>query len=70
MDPYAKPNESKVGAARPKIEHTGNVVDTWTREDRKKQKEEVKAERRAIKKAARQNLKRQLLEELDENRDR
>ena len=70
MDPFAKPNERKIGAARPKIIHTGNIPDTRTPQDRKKQKEEVKAERRAIKKAARQNLKRQLMEELDENRDR
>lgn len=67
MDPYAKPNERKVGAARPKISHTGGEADTRTRQDRKREKEEVKAERRAIKKAARQNLRRQLMEELDES---
>ena len=66
MDPYARPNERKIGAARPKIEHTGNVADARTAQDRKKQKEEVKAERRAIKKAARQNLKRQLEQELEQ----
>ena len=65
MDPYAKPNERKVGTARPKISHTGGETDTRTPQERKRQKEEVKAERRAIKKAARQNLKRQLLEELE-----
>ena len=65
MDPYAKPNEKKIGSARPKISHTGNVADTRTPQERKRQKEEVKAERRAIKKAARQNLKRQLSEELE-----
>jgi hypothetical protein len=65
MDPYAKPNERKTGAARPKISHTGNVSDIRTSQERKKEKEEVKAVRRAIKKAARQNLKRQLLEDLD-----
>jgi hypothetical protein len=67
MDPYAKPNERKVGAARPKFTHTGGVADPRTRQDRKREKDEVKAERRAIKKAARQNLKRQLRDELDEN---
>lgn len=66
MDPYARPNERKIGIARPKIEHTGNVADTRTRQDRKKQKEEVKAERRAIKKAARQHLKQQLQDDLNE----
>jgi hypothetical protein len=67
MDPYAKPNEHKVGAGRPKISHTGCVVDTRTRQDRKKEKEEVKAERRAIKKAARRHLKQQMLDELKED---
>ena len=65
MDPYAKPNERKIGSARPKIAHTGRVADTRTPQERKRQKEEVKAERRAIKKAARQNLKRQLMQDLE-----
>jgi hypothetical protein len=66
MNPYAKPNERKVGASRPKIVHTRGDADARTRQDRKREKEEVKAERRAIKKAARQNLKRQLGEELEQ----
>ena len=66
MDPYAKPNERKIGAARPKISHTGRVADTRTPQERKHQKEEVKAERRAIKKAARRHLKKQLVDELKE----
>ena len=66
MDPYTKPNERRVGAARPKISHTGSAVDTRTPEERKKQKEEVLAERRAMKKAARRHLKKQLLDELEE----
>ena len=66
MDPYAKPNERKIGTARPKISHTGTTADVRTRQDRKREKEEVKAERRAIKKAARQNLKRQLQDELND----
>jgi hypothetical protein len=67
MDPYAKPNERKVGPARPKISHTGSAADPRTRQDRKAEKEAVKAERRAIKKAARRNLKQQLLDELDQS---
>jgi hypothetical protein len=65
MDPYAKPGERKTGTSRPKISHTGNVVDPRTRHDRKREKEEIEAERRAIKKAARQHLKQQLQDELD-----
>ena len=68
MDPYAKPNERKVGVARPKISHTGGTADTRTRQDRNREKQEVKAERRAIKKAARRHLKRQLLDELEGKR--
>jgi hypothetical protein len=65
MDPYAKPNERKIGTGRPKISHTGGVADTRTPQERKRQKEEVKTERRAIKKAARRHLKKQLLEDLN-----
>ena len=66
MDPYAKPNERKVGAARPKISHTGSAADTRTPQDRAREKQEVRSERRAIKKAARRHLKQQLLDELSE----
>ena len=66
MDPYAKPTERKTGAARPRIFHTGNVADTRTRQDRKNEKEAIKAERRAIKKAARRHLKQKLMDELNE----
>jgi hypothetical protein len=66
MDPYAKPNEPKVGQGRPKIAHTGGTQDTRTRQERKAEKEAVAAERRAIKKAARRHLKQQLLNELEE----
>ena len=65
MNPYTKPNERKVGAARPKISHTGSAEDTRTRQDRKAEKQAVAAERRAIKKAARRHLKQQLLDELE-----
>jgi len=66
MDPYAKPKERNIGARRPKIRHVSQSVDPRTRRERQAQKQEVAAERRAIKKAARQHLKEQLLRELDE----
>ena len=67
MDPYAKPKERKVGAKRPKISHLPSEIDRRTRQDRQAEKHAVAAERRAIKKSARQNLKQELLEELEEN---
>ncbi len=66
MNPYAKPNERKVGAQRPKISHLPGEIDKRTRSERRADKQTVAAERRAIKKAARRNLKKQLLDELDE----
>jgi hypothetical protein len=66
MDPYAKPNERKVGAKRPKISHVASDVDKRTRQDRQAEKQAVIAERRAIKKAARRDLKQQLLSELED----
>ncbi|MEY2554986.1 MAG: hypothetical protein QOF93_130 [Verrucomicrobiota bacterium] len=65
MDPYAKPNERKVGASRPKISHLPSEIDKRTRNQRRAEKQAVAAERRAIKKAARRNLKKQMLDELD-----
>ena len=67
MDPYAKPNERKVGAQRPKISHLPNEIDKRTRSQRRAEKQAVAAERRAIKKAARQRLKEQMLEEFEED---
>jgi len=64
MNPYAKPNERKVGPRRPKISHLPKDIDTRTREQRQAEKEAVAAERRAIKKSARRHLKQQLLDEL------
>ena len=64
MNPYARPNERKVGSNRPKIVHTGAAQDLRTPQQRKAEKETIAAERRAIKKAARRDLKRQLLDEL------
>ena len=66
MDPYAKPKERKVGAGRPKIVHLPKSVETRTRRERQAEKQAVAAERRAIKKAARRRLQRQLLDELEE----
>jgi hypothetical protein len=65
MDPYAKPEERKTGAQRPKIRHVPHSVEPRTQRERKAEKEDVAAERRAIKKAARQYLKEQLLREVE-----
>jgi len=64
MDPYAKPKERRTGENRPKISHLPADVDPRSRKDRKREKQAVADERRAIKKAARQELKRKLREEL------
>ena len=66
MDPYARPNERKVGAQRPKITHLPSAVETRTRQERQAEKQAVVAERRAIKKSARRHLKKELLAELDQ----
>jgi hypothetical protein len=66
MNPYAKPNERKVGAQRPRVSHLPTDIDTRTRKQRQAEKEAVAAERRAIKKSARRYLKQQLLDELPE----
>ena len=65
MDPYAKPNERRTGAQRPKISHLPRQLEKRTRRDRLAEKEAVAAERRAIKKAARRHLKEQLRSEFD-----
>jgi len=67
MDPYAKPNERKIGANRPKISHLPSEIDQRTRNQRRIEKQTVAAERRTIKKAARRNLKKQLQDELTED---
>ena len=66
MDPYAKPNERKVGRQRPKISHLPSKIDSRTRKQRQAEKQAVAGERRAIKKSARQDLKKNLMEELEE----
>jgi hypothetical protein len=63
MNPYAKPNERKVGARRPKISHLPRNADIRTRTQRRAEKEAVAAERRAIKKSARRHLNEQMREE-------
>jgi hypothetical protein len=65
MDPYAKPKERKIGANRPKVSHLPAKIDKRTRQDRKAEKQAVAAARRAIKKSARQDLKKKLEEELE-----
>ena len=67
MDPYAKPNEQKIGARRPKISHLARDVDTRTKQQRQAEKQGVAAERRGIKKSARRHLKQQLLSEMQGN---
>ncbi|PYL49324.1 MAG: hypothetical protein DMF40_02460 [Verrucomicrobia bacterium] len=66
MNPYAKPNERKVGAQRPKLSHLPRNIDSRTRTERQAEKEAVAAERRAIKKSARRHLKQQLLDDLED----
>jgi len=65
MEPYAKRKERKVGADRPKISHSPADVGHRSRKDRQREKQAVRDERRAIKKAARQELKRKLSNELE-----
>ena len=66
MDPYAKPKERKVGADRPKINHLPQAAEPRTRRERQMEKDAVAAQRRAIKKAARRHLKRELLRDLED----
>ena len=66
MNPYAKPNERKVGAQRPQVSHLPRNIDTRTRKERQAEKEAIAAERRAIKKSARRHLKQQLLDEFED----
>lgn len=66
MEPYTKRNERRVGAKRPKVSHLPPGSDQRTRTDRQREKQAVADERRAIKKAARQELKRKLRDELEQ----
>jgi hypothetical protein len=65
MNPYARPNERKVGPKRPKITHAPPGVDRRARHDRQAEKQAVLDERRAIKKAARRHLEKELEQELE-----
>src|SRR5207247_9457698 len=67
VDPYAKPEERKVGSKRPKITHLPKSAETRTRRERQAEKQAVAAERRASKKAARRHLKQKLQVEVEEN---
>jgi hypothetical protein len=64
MNPYTRPNEPKVGANRPKISHLPAAIDARTKKQRQAEKQSVAAERRALKKSARQHLKKQMLDEM------
>ena len=64
MEPYATPQEKRVGAKRPKISHLPSAIETRTRKDRQAEKQAVAAERRAIKKSARRHLKKEMEEEI------
>ncbi len=67
MEPYAKPDERRVGANRPKIQHLPpDPAQHRTRADRQAEKQSVAAERRGIKKRARRSLKKQMLGDLPE----
>jgi hypothetical protein len=65
VDPYAKPGERKVGEQRPRISHSWSEIDKRTRRQRQAEKQAVVVQRRAIKKAARRDLKKQMLDDLD-----
>ena len=66
MNPYAKPTERRVGANRPRTSHLPEKIDNRTRSQRRAEKQAVAAERRRIKKAARQELNRQLRDEIED----
>jgi hypothetical protein len=66
MNPYTSPNERKIGAQRPKLLHLPKSIDSRTRKQRQAEKETIAAERRAIKKSARQHLKQELLSRVEE----
>jgi hypothetical protein len=67
MNPYARPDERKVREKRPKISHLPEKIDHRTRKDRQAEKQAVADERRAIKKSARQHLRKELLKDLHEH---
>lgn len=65
MDPYTKPGERKIGAARPKIEHAApDPAHPKNKRERLSEKQGVAASRRAIKKSARRHLRAELENEI------
>lgn len=60
MEPYATQKEKKVGVHKPKIVHLPDGIDDRSKSQRRAEKQNIKDQRRAIKKAARQQLKRDL----------
>jgi len=67
MDPYAKPSERKVGEHRPRIEHVApEETRKKNRQERQAEKQQIVAERRAIKQSARRHLHRLLESDLEE----
>ncbi|HEY2101686.1 MAG TPA: hypothetical protein VGH08_00390 [Chthoniobacterales bacterium] len=66
MDAYARPGEHKVGERRPRIDHLPANEVRSTRRERELKKQQIAAERRAIKKSARRHLQRQLQRDLDD----
>jgi len=65
MDPYAGPDERKIGPHRPRITHLPKAIKSRTRIERQAEKRAVAAERRAIKKSARRHLQKELLADLE-----
>jgi hypothetical protein len=66
MNPYAQPDERRIGAHRPKISHLPKAVDPRTRKERQAEKQAIAKERHAIKKSARRHLQEQLLADLED----
>jgi len=66
MEPYAKRKERRIGENRPKVSHLPPDIDHRTEAQRRAEKQAVAHERRAIKKAARQQLQKQLRRDLEE----
>jgi len=66
MEAYAKRKERRVGANRPKVSHLPAADAPRSQQERQREKQAITDERRAIKKAARQELERKLRDELAE----
>lgn len=65
MEPYATSRETKIGINRPRIQHLAETgEERRTRSERQAEKASVAAERRAIKKGARQQLHREMMDDL------